>query len=166
MVLQRLGYFGFDSSYPIVQKGAEYLFSKQQEDGAWPIPGKKDLTDEEYGYQMMPIQTAIPLLGLVMCGYSNDKRSENAFEWLLQQCLKDGAWPVGLSAGNYGRVAGCRSNTTAVLSCFAYHPKLSEIIFCLSFAISFEMSKYIRSFNFIIFFLNVQLLSLFHHFSI
>jgi len=136
MALQRLGYFGFDSSCPSVQKGAEYLFSKQQEDGSWPIPGKKDLTDEEYGYQMMPIQTAIPLLGLVMCGYSTDRRSERAFEWLLQQRLKDGAWPVGLSAGNYGGIAGyrrlahsrwgCRSNTTAVLSCFAYHPKHSK----------------------------------------
>jgi hypothetical protein len=138
MVLQRLGYLGFDSSCLVVQKGAEYLFSKQQEDGSWPIPGKKDLTDEEYGYQMMPIQTAIPLLGIAMCGYSTDNRSENAFEWLMQQRLKDGAWPVGLSAGNYGGIAGyrrlahsrwgCRSNTTAVLNCLAYHPKRSKSV--------------------------------------
>ncbi len=136
MALQRLGYLGFNSNCLVVQKGAEYIFSKQQEDGSWPMPGKKDLTDEEYGYQMMPIQTAIPLLGLVMCGYSNDKRIDKAFSWLLQQRLKDGAWPVGLSAGNYGGIAGyrrlahsrwgCRSNTTAVLSCFANHPILSK----------------------------------------
>jgi hypothetical protein len=136
MVLQRLGYFGFDSNCSVVYKGAEYIFSKQQEDGSWPIPGKKDLTDEEYGYQMMPVQTAIPLLGLVMCGYADDKRSENAFDWLIQHRLKDGAWPVGLSSGNYGGIAGyrrlahsrwgCRSNTTAVLSCLAYHPKFSK----------------------------------------
>ena len=134
MALQRLGYLGFDYSNAVVEKAAEFLFSKQLEDGSWPMPGKKQLTDEEIGYQMMPIQTAIPILGLVMCGYSNDKRVENGFEWLIEQRLKDGAWPVGLSAGNYGGIAGyrrlahskwgCRSNTTAVLSCLAYHPKL------------------------------------------
>ena len=133
MALQRLGYLGFDSSDSLVQNAAEFIFSKQQEDGSWPMPGKKELTDEEIGYQMMPIQTAIPLLGLVMCGYSTDDRSENAFEWLLEQRLDDGAWPVGTSAGNYGGIAGyrrlahsrwgCRSSTTAVLSCFVYHPK-------------------------------------------
>lgn len=131
MALQRLGYFGFNSSHPVVQKAAEYLFSKQQNNGSWPMPGKKKLTDEELGYQMMPIQTAIPLLGLVMCGYSTDERTESAFEWLREQRLEDGAWPVGMSAGNYGGIAGyrrlahsrwgCRSNTTAVLSCLAYH---------------------------------------------
>lgn len=136
MALQRLGYLGFDSRNSRVQKGAEYLFSKQQEDGSWPMPGKKDLTDEELGYQMMPVQTAIPLLGLVMCGYATDERSEKAFEWLMEQRLKDGAWPVGLSAGNYGGIAGyrrlahsrwgCRSNTTTVLSCLSYHPKLNQ----------------------------------------
>jgi len=136
MALQRLGYFGFDSTYPEVQKAAEFLFSKQQKDGSWPISGKKQLIDEEIGYQMMPVQTAIPLLGLVMCGYSTDNRSEKAFEWLMKQRLEDGAWPVGISAGNYGGIAGyrrlahsrwgCRSNTTAVLSCLAYDPTRSK----------------------------------------
>lgn len=136
MALQRLGYFGFDSSHPVVQKAAEFLYSKQHNDGSWPIPGKKQRIDEEIGYQMMPIQTAIPLLGLVMCGYSLDERTKNAFEWLMKQRLEDGAWPVGLSAGNYGGIAGyrrlahsrwgCRSSTTAVLSCFAYHPLYSK----------------------------------------
>lgn len=133
MVLQRLGYFGFDSSHPVVHKAAEFIFSKQQNDGSWPILGKEQRVDEEIGYQMMPVQTAIPLLGLVMCGFSFDKRSEKAFEWIMKQRLDDGSWPTGLSAGNYGGVAGyrrlahsrwgCRSNTTAVLSCLAYHPK-------------------------------------------
>ena len=136
IALQRLGYFGYDSSHPVVKKAAEFLFSKQQQDGSWPMPSKKNLIDEEIGYQMMPLQTAIPLLGLVMCGYSIDKRAERAFEWLIEQRLEDGAWPVGISAGNYGGIAGyrrlahsrwgCRSNTTLVLSCLAYHPKRSQ----------------------------------------
>ncbi len=136
MALQRLGYFGFDSTHPMVQKAADFLFSKQLEDGSWPMPGKKLLTDEEIGYQMMPVQTAIPLLGLVMCGYYTDQRVKNAFDWLMKQRLEDGAWPVGISAGNYGGIAGyrrlahsrwgCRSNTTAVLTCLAYHPKYSK----------------------------------------
>ncbi|MFX1389299.1 MAG: hypothetical protein ACFE9Z_04455 [Promethearchaeota archaeon] len=136
MALQRLGYFGFDSSNIAVQKAADFIFSNQEDDGSWPMPGKKQLTDEEIGYQMMPVQTAIPLLGLVMSGYSKDKRVEKAFDWLMKQRLKDGAWPVGISAGNYGGIAGyrrlahsrwgCRSNTTAVLSCLVYHPKLRQ----------------------------------------
>lgn len=133
MALQRLGYFGYDKEHASVKKAAEFLFSKQEDDGAWPMPGKKDLIDEEVGYQMMPIQTAIPLLGLAMTGHSTDKRAEKAYDWLLEQKLDDGAWPVGISAGNYGGIAGyrhlahskfgCRSNTTTVLTCFAYHPK-------------------------------------------
>lgn len=138
MALQRLGYLGFDNSHPVVQRAAEFLFSKQLENGSWPMPVKKLLTDEEIGYQMMPIQTAIPLLGLVMCGYSTDKRTENAFEWLMEQRLEDGAWPVGIAAGNYGGIAGyrrlahsrwgCRSNTTSVLSCLSYHPQRSQSV--------------------------------------
>ncbi|MBN1802192.1 MAG: hypothetical protein JW891_11835 [Candidatus Lokiarchaeota archaeon] len=133
LALQRLGYLGFGSENPSVQKAAEFLFSNQQKDGSWPMPGKKQREDEELGYQKMPVQTAIPLLGLVMCGYAKDKRAEKAFNWLNELRLEDGAWPVGISAGNYGGIAGyrrishsrwgCRSNTLAVLSCLAYHPQ-------------------------------------------
>ena len=136
LALQRLGYLKFDNSFPFVKKAAEFLFTKQREDGAWPMPGKKILKNEEIGYQMMPIQTAIPLLGLAMCGYATDKRAEKAYKWLLDQRLKDGAWPVGITSGNYGGIAGyrrlahsqwgCRSNTTAVLSCLAHHPNRRE----------------------------------------
>ncbi|HDZ17737.1 hypothetical protein LCGC14_0626810 [marine sediment metagenome] len=133
MALQRLGYLGFDLKKTFIQKGAEFIFSQQQEDGSWLMPGKNQLVDEEKGYQMMPIQTAIPLLGLVMCGYGEDKRAEQAYKWLISKLLDDGAWPVDIASGNYGGIAGyrrlahsrwgCRSNTTAVLTCLAYHPK-------------------------------------------
>jgi hypothetical protein len=81
---------------------------------------------------MIPLQTALPLQALALCGYATDPRAEWAYEWLLAQRLPDGAWPTGIAAGNYGYVAGyrrlahsrwgCRSNTTAALGCLALHP--------------------------------------------
>jgi hypothetical protein len=129
--LMRLGYLGFGPEHPAVQRGAAYLFSQQQEDGSWPLPTLRE--GEAEGYQMIPLQTAIPLRGLAACGYATDPRSERAYEWLLARRLEDGAWPTGIASGNYGGVAGyrrlahsrwgCRSNTTGVLICLALHPE-------------------------------------------
>ncbi len=133
LALQRLGYLGFGSEYPAVQKAIEFLLSKQQDDGSWSLNGNKQKDDEEFGYQSMPVQTAIPLLGLMMCGCVKNKQIEMAFNWLDEMRLEDGAWPVGISAGNYGGIAGyrriahsrwgCRSNTMTALTCLAYHPQ-------------------------------------------
>ncbi|MEM5775468.1 MAG: hypothetical protein AAGU05_10745, partial [Anaerolineaceae bacterium] len=80
----------------------------------------------------MPMQTALPLIGLAMCGYAQDERAERGYEWLLARRLDDGAWPTGWRDGNlrgvagYRRLAhsrwGCRSNTTAAVLSLAYHP--------------------------------------------
>ena len=137
--LMRLGYLGFRADHPAVRRGAEALFSLQQADGSWPIPGGGPDPDEEGtsggddGYSMIPLQTAIPLRGLVACGCVTDPRAERAIAWLFAQRLPDGAWPTGIAAGNYGRVAGyrrlphsrwgCRSNTTGALICLALHPE-------------------------------------------
>ena len=131
--LTRLGYLGIDPQQPAVRRGAKFLFSRQREDGAWPLPGQEEGTEEHDGYSMIPLQTALPLRGLAACGYATDPRAERAYEWLLAQRLPDGAWPTGIAAGNYGGVAGyrrlahsrwgCRSNTTAALSCLAQHPE-------------------------------------------
>ena len=129
--LMRLGYLGFGPDHPAVQGGAEHLFSQQREDGSWPLPTVREGDAE--GYQMIPLQTAIPLRGLAACGYATDPRSERAYEWLLAQRLEDGTWPTGIASGNYGGVAGyrrlahsrwgCRSNTTGGLICLALHPE-------------------------------------------
>ena len=129
--LMRLGYLGVGPEHPAVQRGAEYIFSQQQEDGSWPLPTVRE--GEAEGYQMIPLQTAIPLRGLAACGYATDPRSELAYEWLLARRLEDGAWPTGIASGNYGGVAGyrrlahsrwgCRSNTTGALICLALHPE-------------------------------------------
>ena len=137
--LMRLGYLGLGPDHPAVQRGAEHLFSQQQEDGAWPLVGSGRVPDaihnaeEHEGYSMIPLQTAIPLRGLAMCGYASDPRAEQAYDWLLAQRLDDGAWPTGIAAGNYGYVGGyrrlahsrwgCRSNTTGALICLAHHPE-------------------------------------------
>jgi len=130
--LTKLGYLGFGSDHPSVQHGAEYLFSRQQKDGAWPRPAKYEKEGREEEYSMMPLQTAFPLRGLAICGYATDRRAERAYDWLLKQRLEDGVWPTGKAGEVYGYVAGyrrlahsrwgCRSNTTASLLCLALHP--------------------------------------------
>jgi hypothetical protein len=131
--LTRLGYVGLNKDHPRVQKGAEYLFTQQEDDGAWPLPRKWEKEGRLPGpYTMMPLQTAIPLRGLAACGYATDPRTEHAYEWLMNQRLHDGAWPTAKAGEIYGYVAGyrrmahsrwgCRSNTTASLICLALHP--------------------------------------------
>jgi hypothetical protein len=137
--LTRLGYWGFDASHPAVVLGADYLFSQQQFDGAWPLSQDEALTDDtseipaKGRYSMIPLQTAFPLRGLAACGFATDPRSERAYEWLLAQRMDDGAWPTGIAAGVFGYVAGyrkllgsrwgCRSYTTGALICLALHPE-------------------------------------------
>jgi len=131
--LMRLGYLGFGPDLPAVARGAGYLFDRQQVDGSWPLPETRQESEEHAGYAMIPLQTALPLRGLAVCGYSTDPRAERAYDWLLAQLLPDGAWPTGWASGVHGFVAGyrrlahsrwgCRSNTTGALSCLAHHPQ-------------------------------------------
>ena len=138
LALMRLGYVGFGTAHPAVQRGAEYLFSQQQDDGSWSLTGDGVEGGEREGYVMVPLQTALPLRALAMCGYGDDPRAEWAYAWLLAKRLDDGAWPTGIAGGTeengvYGYVAGyrrlahsrwgCRSNTTGSLLCLAHHPE-------------------------------------------
>jgi hypothetical protein len=135
--LKRLGYLGFTCDFQPVQNGSEYLFSRQQPDGSWPL--FYDETDLDEGaskkaiYSMVPLQTALPLQSLAACGLASEPGSELAYEWLLTKRLDDGAWPTGIASGVFGYVGGyrrlahsrwgCRSNTTGALSCLALHPE-------------------------------------------
>jgi hypothetical protein len=131
--LTRLGYLGFGPEHPSVKWGAEYLFSHQIEDGSWPLPEIKAEREMGEAYEMIPLQTGLPLRALAAAGFASDPRAEAAYEWLLAQRLPDGAWPSGRKAGQnvfpagYRRLAhsrfGCRSNTTFALLALAHHPE-------------------------------------------
>ena len=135
-MLLRLGFLGFGPECEAVAKGAEYLFSKQRKDGSWAIPSATVYDGKERaGYDLIPLQTALPLYGLCACGFASDSRIEKSFSWLLDARLPDGVWPTGKSEGVYGYVAGyrrmphsrwgCRSNTTGSLLALSMHPELS-----------------------------------------
>ncbi len=138
LALMRLGYGGCDATNSAVRRGAEYLLSQQQDDGAWSLTSDGVEGGEREGYAMVPLQTALPLRALAMCGYGSDPRAKRAYTWLLSKRLEDGAWPTGIAGGTettgvYGYVAGyqqlahsrwgCRSNTTGSLLCLAHHPE-------------------------------------------
>lgn len=129
--LMQLGHLGLDRACPLVERAARFLFVQQLPDGSWPLaPTYRE--EEGEIISSMPLQTALPLAGLAMCGYAQDARTENGYEWLLSHRLDDGAWPTGWRDGNlrgvggYRRLAhsrwGCRSNTTAAVMCLAHHP--------------------------------------------
>ena len=70
-----LGYFGLGPEHPAIRRGAEYLFSQQQSDGSFPLISQGALLDggmldEDVKYHMIPLQTALPLLGLAWAGCS------------------------------------------------------------------------------------------------
>jgi hypothetical protein len=139
LALLRLGYLDLGADDVAVARGVEFLFSMQQRDGAWPLNEAWSGTldglplDGREGYSMVPLQTALPLQAVALCGYATDPRAERAYDWLLEQRLPDGAWPTGIASGNYGGVGGyrrlahsrwgCRSNTTGALICLAHHPR-------------------------------------------
>lgn len=135
--LMGLGYFGLAPDHPAVMLGVEFLFNHQLPDGSFPLATQGAVLnggrlDQDVKYHMIPLQTALPLLGLAWTGYASDPRAEKAYDWLLSEELPQGGWPSGrhadqyVFAGGYRRLAhskfGCRTNTTAAVSALALHP--------------------------------------------
>jgi hypothetical protein len=129
--LCRLAYAGLTRDHPRVAELAEAVFAYQQRDGAFPLRafGKRSR------YDMIPLQTSLPLRGLASVGYAEDPRAERAYDWLLGTRLPDGSWPTARAAGHAGYVAGyrrlpasagCRANTTGALACLALHPSRAK----------------------------------------
>jgi hypothetical protein len=130
--LVRLGYLGFQPDHAAVRRGAEYLFTLQEEDGSWPLPRGKAERELREPYSMIPLQSGMPLRALAAVGYATDPRAERAYEWLLDRQLAEGGWPSGVKGGQqvfpagYRRLAhsrfGCRTNTTFAVAALAHHP--------------------------------------------
>lgn len=131
--LMRLGYLGLDGEHPAVRRGIEFMFASMKGSGSWPMPKAYDgVAEPRRGYTMTPLQTSIPLLAVASVGCATDPRAEQAYDWLLEQRLDDGAWPAGKIGKVYGYQAGyrqvphsrwgCRTNTTLALTCLALHP--------------------------------------------
>lgn len=135
--LMGLGYLGIGADQPAVKRGVEFVFSQQLPDGSFPLIFQGAVldggrVDEDIKYHMIPLQTALPLLGLAWAGYAEDPRAESAYEWLLAEELPQGGWPSGrhadryVFAAGYRRLAhskfGCRTNTTAAINALALHP--------------------------------------------
>lgn len=134
--LLSLGYMGYDAGYEAVQRGAEYLFACQNNDGSWCLPRTKSEREFREVYSLIPLQTAIPVRGLAAAGYAADSRTEKGYDWLLSIRLDDGSWSSGLKGdvpvfpAGYRRLAfsrfGCRTNTSLVMSALGYHPRRCE----------------------------------------
>jgi hypothetical protein len=127
-LLCRLAYAGLDRRHPRVAELAEQVFARQRADGSFPLAAFQ--TSDKY--EVVPLQTALPLRGLAAAGYATDQRAERGYGWLLAQRLSDGAWPTGRAAGQPGFVAGyrrlpgsagCRANTQAALAALVLHPR-------------------------------------------
>ena len=129
--LTRLGYLELDPEHDSIKRGVEFLFSVQERDGSWPLGNYRTDADGQDNYDVMSIQTSLPLRGITSTGHGEDPRAETAYDWLIDQRLDDGSWPTGKASGVNGYVAGyrrmphsrwgCRSNTTAALTCLSLH---------------------------------------------
>ena len=127
--LCRLAYAGLTREHPRIEELAEHVLEAQQPDGSFPLEA---FVAADTVYDIIPLQTSLPLRGLAAVGYATDPRAERAYEWLLDQRLDDGAWPLGEAAGQRGYIAGyrrlpgsdgCRANTTGALAALALHPE-------------------------------------------
>ena len=130
--LTRLGYLELDPEHEAIKRGVEYLFNVQKRDGSWPLGNYRTDADRKDNYDVMSLQTSLPLRGISATSHGEDPRAETAYDWLIDQRLDDGSWPTGIANGVKGYVAGyrkmphsrwgCRSNTTAALTCLSMHP--------------------------------------------
>ena len=84
---------GEDMSQPFVRKAVDWLYSVQQEDGAWGEDCESYRNKELAGKgEATPSQTAWALLGLMAAGEVDDPRVEKGIQWLIKNQLPGGGW--------------------------------------------------------------------------
>ncbi len=79
--------FGFNKKNALIEKAADFLFSKQTEEGDFR---------GIYGTQYAHSYSSAILELLIKAGYVNDPRIEKSFEWLLSTRQDDGGWAFPL----------------------------------------------------------------------
>jgi hypothetical protein len=92
---RQLGYliqkYGFNKKHSIIQKGSEFLFSKQTDEG--DIRGI-------YSTQHSPNYSAMIFELLIKAGYEKDPRIKKGLDWLLTVRQDDGGWAIAMRTLN------------------------------------------------------------------
>lgn len=123
--------YGFNKSHPAIKKTAEYLFSKQSDEGDFR---------GIYASQYSPNYTAAITELLILAGYVDDPRIKKVFDWLLAIRQNDGGWALPLRTQGHNLEVIFNQNTIEpdkskpfshfvtgiVLRAFAAHPKFSQ----------------------------------------
>jgi hypothetical protein len=79
--------FGMTRDHSALRQAAEYLFSRQTDEGDFR---------GIYGTQYSPNYSAAIMELLIKAGYARDKRIEHGFQWLLRLRQRDGGWAIPL----------------------------------------------------------------------
>jgi len=79
--------YAMDKRHPTIEKAANYLFSRQTDEGDFR---------GIYGTQYTPNYSAAIMELLIKAGYAADPRIENGFQWLLSIRQNDGGWAIPL----------------------------------------------------------------------
>jgi hypothetical protein len=85
---QLVEYYGVNAGHPAMQRAAEFLFSRQTDEG--DVRGI-------YGNQYSPNYSAGIMELLIKAGYGDDERIERGFRWLLSMRQNDGGWAIPLT---------------------------------------------------------------------
>ena len=80
--------YGLNKKHPAIQKAADYLFSRQTEQGDFR---------GIYGNQYTPNYSAAIMELLIKAGYDKDPRIKRGFRWLVSIRQSDGGWAIPIS---------------------------------------------------------------------
>jgi squalene-hopene cyclase-like protein len=121
--------YGMSRAHSSIQRAAEFLFSRQAEEGDF-----RGIAGNQY----LPYYTGGIMELLIKAGYEDDSRIEKGFRWLLSTRQVDGGWAFPLRTRGYnlgpetfqaGTVQPDKSMpfshlvTAMVLRAFAAHPR-------------------------------------------
>ena len=99
-VVEGLIMYGMSKDHKAIHRACAYLWSKQKEDGGWGEAQESALAREYIQADTSVVdQTAWCILALLNGGYAEDPRLFKAIEWLINQQLEDGDWPVQPMSG-------------------------------------------------------------------